>query len=129
MHSLLKQLAVVKRSSASENIARIWKRAGNNHHDETELDRVLPAYTEFIRMFSTSTDKPPVLIIDEASMLMAWSGKYDMKVRFLMGYLKLLCSQNELAVVLATSEYSFQPWLNKGELYLCTFMCILADIA
>jgi hypothetical protein len=122
-------VAVVRRCTVGENIARIWKRAGSNHRVETELDRVLPAYSEFIRLFGANTDKPPVLIIDEASMLMAWSGKYDREVRYLMGFFKFLCSRNELAVVLATSEYSFQPWLNNGKPCMCTFMCILADIA
>jgi hypothetical protein len=83
-------VAVVRRSSPGENVARIWKRAVSNQYDETELDRVLPAFSEFIRLFNISTDKPPVLIIDEASMLMAWSGKYDRKLRFLMGFFKLL---------------------------------------
>ena len=56
-----------------------------------------------------------MLIIDEANKLMSWGDKHPEKLRSLLDFFVQITKQKGLChVVMATSEFGFQTWLNKG---------------
>ncbi len=60
----------------------------------------------------------PVLIIDEANRLMPWSTNkdYESALVGLLGiFVQISKEENRCHVLMATSEYGFQTWLNTGE--------------
>jgi hypothetical protein len=81
------------------------------------ISGVIEAYSSILRQRKSGT--PPVLVIDEANVLMGWdSGKdLDTRLRFFVQATK---ESKRSHVVLATSEYGFDHWLRlnpkpKGE--------------
>ena len=61
----------------------------------------------------------PVLILDEANRLTAWSGKYDDELKALLDFfVDTVKADNSAHIMLMTSEYAYQDWLNNSE-----FMC------
>jgi hypothetical protein len=58
----------------------------------------------------------PVIIIDEANKLMNWTDRYPGQLdSFLSNLVALSKEGRRCHVILATSEYAFQAWLNDGE--------------
>lgn len=61
-------------------------------------------------------DRPPVLVLDEANVLMTWGDQYKAErqtlLRFFVAVSKVQCRSH---VLLATSDCSFQAWLTQGE--------------
>jgi hypothetical protein len=58
----------------------------------------------------------PVLIIDEANVLMEWSNSYPSELGVLLRFFVATTKQTHYGhVVLATSEYAFQTWLTESE--------------
>lgn len=80
--------------------------------DDMSISGVIEAYSSILRQRKSGT--PPVLVIDEANVLMGWdSGKdLDTLLRFFVQATK---ESKRAHVVLATSEYGFDHWLRKGE--------------
>ena len=63
-----------------------------------------------------SSSKWPVIVIDEANKLMGWD-KYPADLDTLLSYFVQITKQaNRCHVLMATSEYGFQIWMNKGNL-------------
>jgi hypothetical protein len=80
--------------------------------DDMSISGVIEAYSSILRQRKSGT--PPVLVIDEANVLMGWdSGKdLDTLLRFFVQATK---ESKRSHVVLATSEYGFDHWLRTGE--------------
>jgi hypothetical protein len=59
----------------------------------------------------------PVLVIDEANLLMDWKRSHPGYVDSILGYLVAISKQdNACHVILATSQYyAFRAWLWQGE--------------
>ncbi len=73
---------------------------------------VIEAYSRILSQWTSQT--PPVLVIDEANVLMGWdSGKGDLDtlIRFFVHVSK---ASQQSHVVLATSECAFLHWLSNG---------------
>ena len=74
----------------------------------------------------------PVLIIDEAHKLMSWGDKHPERLRSLLDFFVQITKQKGLChVVMATSEFGFQTWLNKGVCAVkpaCLPACLLAHL-
>jgi ATPase domain predominantly from Archaea len=57
----------------------------------------------------------PILVIDEANMLMSWSTHSPVQLKFLLGFLVQLTTSKHLAhVVLASSSCTSEEWLCEG---------------
>ena len=60
----------------------------------------------------------PVVVIDEANVLMEWTEENRRELNSFMRNLVALSKQeNRCHVLLATSEYTFQGWLTDGKLH------------
>jgi len=58
----------------------------------------------------------PVVVIDEANVLMDWKCSHPEELASFLGFLVKTSKQdNRCHVILATSEYAFQAWLTDGE--------------
>ena len=58
--------------------------------------------------------KWPVIVIDEVNVLMGWD-KYSVERATLLRYFVQVTKQEKRChVLMATSEYGFQAWLNDG---------------
>lgn len=78
--------------------------------------RLLKEWNEARASGKLSDVSPPVLVIDEANKLMSWGDQYRAERQNLLSFFVAITKvQHRSHVVLATSEYSFQNWLNKGE--------------
>ena len=75
------------------------------------ISGVIEAYSSILRQRKSGT--PPVLVIDEANVLMGWdSGKdLDTLLRFFVHATK---ESKRSHVVLATSEYAVLHWLSNS---------------
>ena len=137
-------VAATRRSSFVESIKRVWNYAVYERPTpNSPLDSVLAAYSEFIRLSSMTTDKPPVLIIDDASMLMAWSGKYDRQIQqndareFLIAEVQRRLRVTEYtmdsndwqhAYEVSTQHTSMQPTaLMPPQLFICDYIDVYYD--
>lgn len=61
-----------------------------------------------------SNNKWPVIVIDEANVLMGWD-KYPADLDCLLNFFVQITKQeNRSHVIMATSEYGYQGWMNKG---------------
>ena len=57
----------------------------------------------------------PVIVIDEANVLMGWN-KHPVELASLLRYFVLVTKQEKRChVLMATSEYGFQELMNNGE--------------
>ena len=57
-----------------------------------------------------------MLVIDEANKLMSWSDEHPQQLASLLSFfVRLTKEQSRCHVMLATSEYGFQAWLNNGQ--------------
>eukprot|EP00953_Heterococcus_sp_UTEX-ZZ885_P017989 10055-Heterococcus_DN1.PRE.1 len=85
------------------------------------LTKVIQAYESLLKGWEGARKEErctgfqwPVLIIDEANVLQEWSGTHERHLgtllRFLVGNTK---DMNRCHVLLVTSEYGFQYWLDK----------------
>ncbi len=58
----------------------------------------------------------PVLVIDEANKLTGWSVTHSTQLAGLLSFLVRISKEtNGCHVLMATSEYGFQTWLNTGQ--------------
>ena len=58
--------------------------------------------------------KWPVIVIDEANVLMGWDNN-PTELKALLSYFVQMTKQaNRCHVLMATSEYGYQAWINKG---------------
>jgi hypothetical protein len=87
------------------------------------LEVVIEAYKGLLSMWEQAKeqgrlqdDSPPLLVVDEANQLMAWGEEYKADRDALLAFLvDITKAQKRSHVLLATSEYAFQMWLNQGE--------------
>ncbi|GAX74431.1 hypothetical protein CEUSTIGMA_g1880.t1 [Chlamydomonas eustigma] len=57
----------------------------------------------------------PVIVIDEANVMMGWNENYTKEMETLLRYFVSITKQNRRChVLLVTSEYGYQTWLNAG---------------
>lgn len=75
----------------------------------------------------------PVLVIDEANVLMGWD-KHPVERDALLRFLVQIAKQKNCChVLMATSEYGFQTWLNESKWYSvfitlhCNTLCIVVQ--
>jgi AAA+ ATPase superfamily predicted ATPase len=77
---------------------------------------LLDAWNKARAAGSLKKDMPPVLVVDEANVLMAWGDQYKAEREALLAFFVAITKATRRShVILATSEYSFQRWLSKGE--------------
>lgn len=90
---------------------------------EISMATVLKAYSDVLDAWDqaratgkvSGSSKWPLLVIDEANKLMAWQGHYDTELQQLLSFFVAITKANNRShVMLATSEYGFLAWLNKG---------------
>lgn len=86
-------------------------------HDVTEAYITLLDLWDQASAAGTLQDSnPPVLVIDEANVLMEWGEQYEAERRVLLRFFITITKvQNSSHVLLATSDHSFHTWLNQGE--------------
>jgi hypothetical protein len=77
---------------------------------------LLDAWNKARAAGSLKDDMPPVLVVDEANVLMARGDQYKAERQALLGFFVAITKARRRShVILATSEYSFQSWLSKGK--------------
>lgn len=85
----------------------------------SDMVQILQTLYELIRIMHRPTERKPypVLILDEANLLMDWTGTFDTELTILLNCLVALCKQDQLChIILATSsETGFQDWLKKSK--------------
>jgi hypothetical protein len=64
---------------------------------------------------SLQDDTRPVLVVDEANVLMEWGEQYKAEMQTLLNFFVAVAKERRhLHVILATSDSSFLDWLSKG---------------
>eukprot|EP00898_Chlorokybus_atmophyticus_P000573 jgi/Chlat1/1516/Chrsp12S02034 len=96
--------------------------------EPTSLQSVLDAYDALLEAWEKAREEgmlkatgTPVLVIDEANVIMDWSGKYPEDLKTLLAFLVSNTKQDQRAhVLLATSDSAFINWVDQnvgGEFY------------
>jgi hypothetical protein len=88
----------------------------------TPLGMVTEAYVQLLYAWhqaraagSLKDDMFPVLVIDEADVLMRWKDESKAELQTLLSFfVSISKAQRQSHVILATSDHSFRDWLSKG---------------
>jgi hypothetical protein len=86
------------------------------------LEMITEAYVQLLYAWhqaraagSLKDDMFPVLVIDEANVLMRWKDEYKAEMQALLSFfISISKAQRQSHVILASSDHSFLDWLSKG---------------
>ncbi len=85
------------------------------HHAYVACRTLLDAWE--MKLCAKDSYQWPVFVIDEANALMSWSNEHAVELKGLLAFFVSISKQRQRChVLMATSEYGYQAWLNSGEL-------------
>jgi KaiC/GvpD/RAD55 family RecA-like ATPase len=92
------------------------------------MDVVLESLEKMLQLWEkASPHQKPVLVFDEANKLTLWQDKYEDELDVLLSFfIKITKQQRRCHILLVTSEYRYQYWLQRSK---CAHIIIQVVIA